>query len=107
MPFLLDPKVQGTKNQGIPCWKERKGDYVQEGHSQAKECYATLEEAKSKCLAAGDCKAIATQSNKCNGKFRVTHGGPTFRKWENWRPLNLRSYELTDEMCIGNAFVHI
>ena len=37
--------------------------------------------------------AIATQKNICDGKFRVTHGGPTFRAWPNWKPLALRSYE--------------
>ena len=69
------------------------GRYVQEGHGQVNECYSTLEEAKSKCIAAGDCKAIATQSNVCGGKFRVTHGGPTFVKYENWKQYDLKAWE--------------
>ena len=75
------------------CWKQRNGDYVKEGHGEVDECYPTLDEAKTKCIAAGDCKAIATQSNVCDGKFRVSHGGPTFVEYENWQSINLKSYE--------------
>ena len=77
------------------CWKQRKGDYVIEGHGQENECYATIEEAKAKCLAAGDCRAIATQNNVCGGKFRVTHCGPTFIAYENWQPYSIIAYEYT------------
>ena len=65
------------------------------GHGQTDECYETFTEAKLKCLAAGDCKAIATQSNICSGKFRVTHGIPAFRFFSGWKPLNLKTYEYT------------
>ena len=65
------------------------------GHGQTDECYETFTEAKLKCLAAGDCKAIATQSNICSGKFRVTHGIPAFKWWSNWKSLNLKAYEYT------------
>ena len=70
---------------------------MQEGHGQINECYTTLEEAKAKCLAAGDCKAIATQSNVCSGEFRVTHGGPTFIAYANWKHYALKAYEFTCE----------
>ena len=83
------------------CWRQKNGFYVKEGHGQTNECYATLEEAKAKCVAAGDCKAVATQNNVCNGHFRVTHGGPTFIAYTNWKPYALVSYELTCKE-IGN-----
>ena len=66
-------------------------------YGQSNECYPTLQEAKEKCLAAGDCKAIATQNNICNGHFRVTHGGPTFKAYANWKPFDKRSYKYTCE----------
>ena len=75
------------------CWKQRNGYFVQEGHEQVNECYPTLVEAQSNCIPADDCKAIATQSNVCAGKFRVTHGGPTFVWNEYWQPYNLKAYE--------------
>ena len=96
------------------CWKQRDGDYILEGYGPTIECYATLEEAKNKCLAAGDCKGIATQNNVCGGQFRVTHGGPTFLSYKKWkqysltkpifnnsifRQYSLRSYEF---ICKGN-----
>merc|ERR1739848_175608 len=59
------------------CLEDRCGVYVQEQHGQTNECYSTLAEAASKCLAAGDCGAVATQSNVGGGCYRVTHGGPT------------------------------
>jgi len=78
-----------------PCWSLKNGFYVTNGHGQTDECYETFTEAKLKCLAAGDCKAIATQSNICSGKFRVTHGIPAFKWWSNWKSLNLKAYEYT------------
>ena len=77
------------------CWKQRDGDYVKEGHGEENDCYATFEEAKERCYVAGDCMAIAVQNNICGGKFRITHGGPTF-KAESLRVkklLAVRSYE--------------
>ena len=69
------------------------GRYVKEGHGQVNECYPTLEEAQTKCIEAGDCKAVATQSNVCAGMFRVTHGGPTLVNYDNWQQFNLKAYE--------------
>ena len=77
----------------LECWEKMNGRYVVEGHGQVTECYPTLEEAQAKCIAASDCKAIATQSNVCAGKFRVTHGGPTFKSFEYWKYYNLYAYE--------------
>ena len=77
------------------CWKQKTGYYVQEGHGETNECFATLEEAKIKCIAAGDCRAIARQSNVCGGKFRITHGGPTFIKFANWKNTGMRAFEYT------------
>jgi len=78
-----------------PCWSLKNGYYVTNGHGQTDECYETFTEAKLRCIAAGDCKAIATQSNICSGKFRVTHGIPAFRWWSHWKSLNLKTYEYT------------
>ena len=80
-------------NPGGECWEGMIGRYVQEGHGQENECYLTLDEAQSKCIAAGDCKAVATQNNVCSGMFRVTHGGPTFVEYENWQQYDLKAYE--------------
>ena len=62
------------------CWSAKKdGWYVEEQHGQSNECYATIEEAKNQCQEASDCGAITTQTNVCDGTYRVTHGGPTFK----------------------------
>ena len=84
------------------CWEQRNGYYVQEGHGQVNECYDTLETAKRFCLSAGDCKAIATQSNICSGKYRVTHGDPTFISYGAWKQYNLKAYEY---MCYSGTFL--
>ena len=80
-----------------PAWIQKDGYYVSEGHhDETKECYGNFDEAKSKCMAAGDCHAIAYQSNVCGGKYRVTHGGPTFKWWSSkWKMFNMRSWERT------------
>ena len=65
-----------------------------EGHGSTNECYTTLKEAKAKCLAASDCYAIATQTNICGGKFRVSHGGPTFIQADSNPSVTFRSWEL-------------
>ena len=36
-----------------------------------------MDEAKQKCDESSDCFAIATQKSQCDGKFRISHGGPT------------------------------
>ena len=85
----------------VKCWEQKDGYYVEEGHTQTSECYVTLDEAKSICLAAGDCKAVATQSNVCSGQYRVTHGGPTFIYLATWASWNLRSYEAVECTAAG------
>lgn len=85
------------------CWVQKDGYYVNEGWALARyvlryTCKPTLEEAKIACHASRNCHAIATQSNVCGGRYRVTHGGPTFLKWGNWAYYNLRSWQL-DESC--------
>jgi hypothetical protein len=75
-------------------WSGRKnGTYLHEQHGRTNECY-DFATAKSKCEKAADCHAIATQSNVCGGKYRVTHGGPTLRHYNNWKPYNLWAYTL-------------
>ena len=66
-------------------WIQKDGYYVEEGLQEAlkgdeDECYGTLQEAKDKCIASKDCHAIATQDNVCGGKYRASHGGPTWKK---------------------------
>ena len=76
---------------------------MREGHSTTDECYDTLKEAKENCIASRDCHAIATQSNVCGGKYRVSHGGPTFITASSlgidWTSFNLRAWEYE---CRGN-----
>ena len=78
-----------------PTWTQKDGYYVLEGHGDETECYGDLDIAKSKCMAAMDCHAIATQSQVCGGQYRITHGGPTLKFHANWKPFNLRSFEKT------------
>jgi len=78
-------------------WEQKDGYYVTEGHGATNECYPTLEAAQKKCFEAPDCHAVAEQSNwGCGkGRFRVTHGGPTFVYLATWETYDLRSWELT------------
>merc|ERR1719285_1424039 len=63
-----------------------------------------LEEAEQACIEAGDCGAIATQSNVCNGQYRVSHGGPTFSAFfAQWETYALRSWESTPTECDTTA----
>jgi len=80
-------------------WSQRDGYYVQEGHGTDSECYPTLDGAKAACIEAGDCGAIATQSNICNGQYRVSHGGPTLILYAQWEYYELRSWELIPTDC--------
>ena len=80
-------------------WIEKAGYYVLEGHGTIAECYDTLQEAKEKCMTFQDCHAIATQSNVCEGKFRVSHGGPTFIYYTDWKSYSLMAW---DHNCRGN-----
>ncbi len=55
-------------------WSGRlNGMYIKEGHGNGNECY-DFQTAINKCEAAIDCHGIATQSNVCGGKYRVSHG---------------------------------
>ena len=75
-------------------WIEKIGYYIQEGHGDTTECYQTLEEAQEKCIEAEDCGGVTSQNDICPGKWRVSHGGPTFIYYANWRVNDLSSYEL-------------
>ena len=81
-------------------WIQKDGYYVEEGHTTVDECYDTLQEAKEKCIDSQDCHAIATQNNVCGGKYRVSHGGPTWGYSENWVQHQLRAWEHI--RCRGN-----
>jgi len=76
-------------------WSSRRdGYYIKEQHGKTNECY-DLETAKFKCERAPDCHGIATQSNVCGGKYRVTHGAKaTLVHYANWKPYNLWAYTL-------------
>ena len=76
-------------------WIERKGFYVEEPYDP--KTYEDLEEAKAKCMAAGDCKAVATDNTECNGNYRVIHGVATFKAHADWKRYGLISYEHTCE----------
>ena len=80
---------------GCNDWIQTDGYAVSEGHGTTNECYATLEEAKSICLAASDCHAIASQNDTCGGEFRVSHGGPTLNYISTWKSLNIRAWVRT------------
>ena len=55
---------------------------------------------------ARDCYGIATQSNVCNGLYRVSHANQTtgvnvtLKEYANWRPFKLWAYTL-DRDCLG------
>jgi len=63
-------------------WIPKYGHFVKEGHRDESECHQSLGKAKNACEEAGDCFAIASQPDVCEGKFRVSHGGPTFLYFE-------------------------
>jgi len=62
------------------CWKKKDHWWVAEGHGRRDECYATKAEATASCYDAGDCGAVVSQPNVCGGGWRVTHGGPSWRR---------------------------
>ena len=80
---------------GCNDWIQKDGYLVSEGHGTTNECYPTLAEAKSICLAAPDCHAIASQNDTCGGQFRVSHGGPTLNYISTWKSLNIRAWVRT------------
>jgi len=63
-------------------WIPKYGHFVKQGHRDESECYQSLGKAKNACEEAGDCFAIASQPDVCEGKFRVSHGYPTFLHFE-------------------------
>ena len=80
------------------CWTKKDKFYVGEQHGATNECY-DFETAKRRCEQAADCHAIATQYNVCDGKYRVTHGGPTFNYYTGHA---LHAYAL-DRDCMDEA----
>jgi hypothetical protein len=80
-------------------WIKKDGFYIKEEHGEATYCYEDLEEAKQICALDGSCGGIATQSNICEGKFRVAHGGPTFVYLPAWDQYNLYSFEQNCDGC--------
>ena len=84
-------------------WTQKDGYYVEEGQGTTGECYGTLEDAKDICMSFKDCHAVATQSNICSGKYRVSHGGPTFSYYSDWNTLNLRAWART---CKGRIHLY-
>ena len=92
------PPVSGS------CWSSRlNGKYIQEQHGKnTNECY-DFNTAKAKCEAANDCHGIATQSNVCSGKYRVTHGSTaTLKTYSDWASYNLWAYTL-DRSCLSTG----
>ena len=87
--------VHGLCTRAVkPAWESKlEGKYIMEQHGSTNECYSTLEEAKTKCEQASDCHGIATQSNVCNGKYRITHGiTATLVHYNDWKSINLWAY---------------
>jgi hypothetical protein len=79
-----------------PGWSSRlDGMYIKEGHGRTDECY-DYETARLKCETAIDCWGIATQSNVCGGKYRVSHGaGAATLYYSDWNTYNLWAYTYT------------
>merc|ERR1719412_3270359 len=87
------------------CWSGKlEGKYIKEQHGATNECY-DFEQAKRKCEQASDCHGIATQSNVCSGKYRVTHGSTaTLLTYGNWKAYNLWAYTF-ERTCRSSALV--
>ena len=83
------------------CWSSRlDGKYIKEQHLSTAECY-DFETAKAKCQEATDCHGIATQSDVCSGKYRVSHGSTaTLETISDWKKVDLWAYTL-DRSCLG------
>ena len=95
--FLSKPSLIYYFKYNLGCtWIQKDGYYVEEGHTTVDECYDTLQEAKEKCLDSQDCHVIATQKQTCGGRYRVSHGGPTFKP--HWM-YDVRAWE---HYCRGN-----
>jgi len=77
------------------CWSKRlNGKYIREQHGKTNECYS-FATAKKKCVAAKNCHGIATQSNVCGGKYRVSHGAKaTLKHYHAWKKYHLWAYTL-------------
>ena len=81
-------------------WSNAKpGYYIKEQHGSTSECY-DLPTAKLYCERSSDCHGIATQSNICNGKYRVSHGSTaTLLPYANHAKYNMHVYSYTP--CVG------
>ena len=95
---------------GGSCWSGRlHGKYINEQHGANDECF-DFDTAKQKCEEATDCHGIATQSNICSGKYRVTHGSTaTLVAFPNWASFNLWAYTL-DRSCLSPSagdYIHM
>ena len=95
-----------TLTPAVTCkvkWTRKNSYYANVGHGKCPEgdVFADLEAAKEACIAAGDCKAIATQKNLCKGKYRVVHGAqPGLQPYPNGITTHkMRAYEATDLDC--------
>ena len=92
------------------CWTRHDGYYVTEqlDDPALHECH-DFAWAKAKCAQASDCFAITSQADICGGRYRVTHGGPTFKYFAgDAQAFNLHAYAV-DRRCIpqnGNAAAH-
>jgi len=91
---------------GGSCWSGRlHGKYINEQQGANDECF-DFDTAKQKCEEATDCHGIATQSNVCSGKYRVTHGSTaTLVAFRNWASFNLWAYTL-DRSCLSPSAAH-
>jgi len=88
------------------CWMnsfwshQLKGYYIVESW-KTNECYDALT-AKYKCMIAPDCYGIATQTNNCKGKYRVTHGvKATLKQYKNWKPYKMWAYTIDRKAWLG------
>jgi len=99
------------------CWSEKLvGRFIAEQHPGLEhfssntgvaccECYTDLGSAKQACEGASDCHGIATQSNLCNGGYRVTHGPKaTLQYTSNWEAYSNWAWTLNRD-CVSSGGV--
>jgi len=92
----------GAKGCKVTCqvtWTRKNSFYAQVGHGKCPESdvFADLEDAKQSCIGAGDCKAIVSQNNLCEGKYRVVHSAtPGLKSAANGGNYNMHAYEASD-----------
>jgi len=94
------PRPLPTLTPAVTCtWTRKNSFYAQVGHGKCPESdvFADLEAAKQSCIGAGDCKAIVSQNNLCEGKYRVVHSAtPGFKYAANGGNYNMHAYEASD-----------